>query len=741
MAYPLEARPMISKVKPESSGAESIEPELKTEPLLPSTQVQDLAHLKAALDESTDCIKVLDLNARLLSMNEGGMQTMEIGDFQTCQNLLWPDFWQGEDRLKVEAALERARLGERSSFEGQANTFQGTPRWWEVRVAPIVDEQGAVQHLLAISRDITARKKAQLALQALNATLEAQVEVRVRQSRQDDQVTEAFVAFTEAAGNQTDAQALAEQAVMVLRERFADASVGYYVRSGEAWTAQVWSDDLTPDIVARITAGAGSEHPIIAEVLKTRKAVFVDAPPRAAAAQASAQEGQVRSLIYQAVCSVPMKIGAEVCGLLSVGFRTMQIWRDQDRQLVQAVGSALNLALERADNLRRLTEHSGSMAVRNAELEQERTFLNTVLANLSEGVVACDTQGQLTLFNDASRHFHGLDVSAIPPEEWAEHYDLFEGDGVTPLITERIPLVRAWKGEELHEVEMTIRPKGGESRQFLASGQPMFTASGRPVGAVVTMRDVTVRLAAEQQLAQSNEQLLRINAELLAANEELEAFAYSASHDLRTPVRHVQSFAQLARRALDQESAETAVKHLGFVEQAAGRMSTLIDAMLQLSRSTRQELRPGPVALEPLLRQTIKELELDTVGRQMQWNIADLPTVSGDRVLLGQVLTNLLSNALKFSGTREQTLIEIWATEDSASWSLFVRDNGVGFESKYTERLFGVFQRLHTDREFQGTGVGLATVRRIVLRHGGTVFASGTPDVGATFGFTLPKGH
>ena len=253
------------------------------------------------------------------------------------------------------------------------------------------------------------------------------------------------------------------------------------------------------------------------------------------------------------------------------------------------------------------------------------------------------------------------------------------------------------------------------------------------------MRDVTARNTAEQRLQVTVEQLQRSNAELSAANEELEAFAYSASHDLRTPVRHVQSFSELARRSLSGAPNEGAERYLGYVEQAAQRMSSLIDALLSLSRSSRQELTPAPVDLELLLRRARRDMESELAGREVQWQTSALPVVVGDQALLQQVMNNLLANAVKFSRIRQQAVIEVWSEEDAAAWTVFVRDNGVGFDPRYSERLFGVFQRLHTEREFEGTGVGLATVRRIVLRHGGNVSASSVPGEGATFGFTLPK--
>lgn len=735
-----------------------------------SEAARHLVVLNTIAEESADCIKVLDLGARLLSMNAGGMLTMEIDDFTVCRSLLWPDFWHGEDRVKVETALERARAGQRSVFEGQSSTFKGTPRWWEVRVAPVLGSGGAVEQLLAVSRDITERKRAEQALAELNVSLEAQVAARTHQIESQARAQDAFVTFTEAVGSETDELALTLQAIEVLLLHFPADSAGYYLRSteasgteasggigeacgdenGDVWRMQASSGTFPSGYRPPETLAA--DHPLVAPVLQTGQPVFIG--------DWSATPGRLNTAqTFGAVASVPLLIAGTVRGMLMVGLRHTKSWSERDQALARAVGRGLNLALERADSLGQLGERSRELERLNLDLSRERSFLSTVLENLSEGVVACDELGRLTLFNNATRTFHGLDASPLLPGEWAGHYDLYEGDGVTPMATERVPLYRALQGERLREVEMVIRPRGGQTegaqttgaqvtgaqvtgtqaRQLLASGQPMFTPGGQPLGAVMTMRDVTARNTAKQRLQVTVEQLQRSNAELSAANEELEAFAYSASHDLRTPVRHVQSFSELARRSLSGAPNEGAERYLGYVEQAAQRMSSLIDALLSLSRSSRQELTPAPVDLELLLRRARRDMQSELAGREVQWQTSALPVVVGDQALLQQVMNNLLANAVKFSRIRQQAVIEVWSEEDAAAWTVFVRDNGAGFDPRYRERLFGVFQRLHTEREFEGTGAGLATVRRIVLRHGGNVSASSVPGEGATFGFTLPK--
>jgi signal transduction histidine kinase len=238
------------------------------------------------------------------------------------------------------------------------------------------------------------------------------------------------------------------------------------------------------------------------------------------------------------------------------------------------------------------------------------------------------------------------------------------------------------------------------------------------------------------------EQTARLRAKhdaLVAANEELEAFAYSVSHDLRTPVRHLTSFAHLLRTTLGARLDEKSARYLGVMDQAASRMTTLIDAILDLSRTSQQPLHLRVVDLGAVVTSVRELLEPEAFDRQVTWTIGPLPLVMGDLGLLRQVMENLFSNALKYTAPREEAHVKVWAEESPYDWRIFVRDNGVGFDPNYTHKLFGVFQRLHRQEEFEGNGVGLANVRRVITRHGGLVTAEGVVGQGATFSFTLPK--
>jgi len=228
--------------------------------------------------------------------------------------------------------------------------------------------------------------------------------------------------------------------------------------------------------------------------------------------------------------------------------------------------------------------------------------------------------------------------------------------------------------------------------------------------------------------------------QLEAANKELEAFSYSVSHDLRAPLRHIDGFAGLLLKSDGKVVSERGQGYLTQITKSAKHMGILIDDLLVFARMGRAEMRVGAVGLNELVDEVIRSLQPEIQGRNIAWRRHSLPVVQGDPPMLRQVFVNLIANAIKYSRPRDPAIIEIGCRTDRADeFELFVRDNGVGFEMKYADKLFGVFQRLHRAEDFEGTGIGLANVRRIVIRHGGRTWAESAPGAGATFFFSLPK--
>ncbi|HEY1943725.1 MAG TPA: ATP-binding protein [Roseiarcus sp.] len=252
--------------------------------------------------------------------------------------------------------------------------------------------------------------------------------------------------------------------------------------------------------------------------------------------------------------------------------------------------------------------------------------------------------------------------------------------------------------------------------------------------------EVQRRRLREDEIRKLNQELGRRAAELEASNKELESFAYSVSHDLRAPLRHMVGYSELLQRQASSSLDEKSQRFLRTILDSAKRMGNLIDDLLAFSRIGRVETKKSDVDLAQLVKEVVAEIGQDTKGRDVAWKIGALPVCHGDRSMLRLVVVNLVSNAVKFTRMRTPAVIEIGYVERNKSEvEVFVRDNGAGFDMQYANKLFGVFQRLHLPEQFEGTGIGLATVWRIIHRHGGEVRGEGVVDKGATFTFSLPK--
>ena len=327
--------------------------------------------------------------------------------------------------------------------------------------------------------------------------------------------------------------------------------------------------------------------------------------------------------------------------------------------------------------------------------------------------------------------------------------------GWTPeeAIGKRSPqLLKTVYPKPIEEIRAELLASGrweGEIEKQRSDGSGVTVASrwslrrdenGQPAAILETNNDITEHKRREQEIRTLNMELGKRTTELEATNKELESFAYSVSHDLRAPLRHMSGFTELLQKSAGASLNEKSRRYLGIILDSAKRMGNLIDDLLSFSRISRAESHRALVSLDQLVQEALAEVRQETEGRKVVWKLKTLPDWPCDRSMIRLVLVNLISNAVKFTRTRPQTEIEVGCQEQGPDRVVvFVRDNGVGFEMKYVNKLFGVFQRLHPTEAFEGTGIGLATVQRIVHRHGGQVWAEGQVDHGATFYFSLSR--
>jgi PAS domain S-box-containing protein len=392
----------------------------------------------------------------------------------------------------------------------------------------------------------------------------------------------------------------------------------------------------------------------------------------------------------------------------------------------------------------RLAGQAEELARSREALQAQTLMLKSVLDSKAEGLVAADEQGKFLIWNRAAERIVGFGPADLPVEEWSGHYGNYLPDGVTPVPTDQLPLVRAIRGEVSISEIFLRNPKLAEGTWIEASGSPLKDKDGTVHGGVVAFRDITRRKADEREIQELNDELehrvLERTAQLETANKELEAFSYSVSHDLRAPLRHISGFSKLLMEEFGPSLNPEAQRYVERIQAGTQKMGLLVDELLNLARVGRHALSLQPIGLNSIVAEVVAILQPDTAGRQVRWVIADLPAVECDPVLVKLIFQNLLANALKFTRLRAQAIIEIGRKEEDGQPVLMVRDNGIGFNMKYVDKLFGVFQRLHRAEDFEGTGIGLATVQRIVQKHGGRVWAEGELDKGAAFYFTLGVG-
>jgi PAS domain S-box-containing protein len=417
---------------------------------------------------------------------------------------------------------------------------------------------------------------------------------------------------------------------------------------------------------------------------------------------------------------VPLQTARGVLGIVAIkNYNPKKRITEQDKETFALVATQIALAVER----------------KRAEdaLRESEARWRTLMENTPQLIFTINRSGEILFVN---RTLHGLERGQVLGKSVFPY--IFGGDDARKHEL----LMRVFREREPASFEMSLEGANGQLLWFSCNISPVVD-EGHVDVAIFNATDITDRKTAEYEIQKLNEALeQRVRertSELEAANKELEAFSYSISHDLRAPLRAIDGFGRILWETLGNQVPEETLRYLVVIRENAQQMGRLIDDLLAFSRLGRQAVSTSIVTPGLLIEQVLETLEPEHNGRNIDLDIAELPLCQGDPVLLKQVWMNLLTNALKFTRGKDPARIEIDARESGDETIYFVKDNGAGFDMRYADKLFGVFQRLHRAEEFEGTGVGLAIVQRIIRRHGGRVWAEGEPGKGAAFYFTIPR--
>ena len=369
------------------------------------------------------------------------------------------------------------------------------------------------------------------------------------------------------------------------------------------------------------------------------------------------------------------------------------------------------------------------------ELQEREARYKTLVENIPQKILMKSKDYRWISINENLARDFG-----IRPEEVVGKLDheLFSRELADKYHADDVRILKTGKTEELEEKYIV----DGKETWVNTIKTPVRDSNGEIMGILGIFWDITERKLAEEEIRKLNAELedrVKIRtAQLEASNKELEAFSYSVSHDLRAPLRHISGYVELLTSRFHSALSDKGQHYLDSIADSSHQMGLLIDNLLQFSRTGRAEMRRSDSDMNEIVREAIESVSQDNPDRSIEWTVAKLPSVFCDRAMMRLVWINLLSNAVKFTRTREKALIEIGVKVETKEVIFFIRDNGVGFDMQYAQKLFGVFQRLHPTEEFEGTGIGLANVNRIVMRHGGRTWAEAEPDKGAIFYFSIP---
>ena len=518
-------------------------------------------------------------------------------------------------------------------------------------------------------------------------------------------------------------------------------SAGIYTRNNQAFVTYGRRDERVNALLPGFVAGSAHGYRIDHDgLILFRKIVLKGEPIGTVYIHSDLEEMNARIWQYSGIILVVLFASSSVAFVISSSFQ-----RRITQPIFHLVETAKTISLEQDYSVRAVTHSKDEMGIlvsafnemlANIQQSEEiRDKLVAIVESSDDAIIGKDLDGIITAWNKGAERIFGYAAEEvvgkpitilIPP-------DLLEEE---PHIIERLR-----RGEGIDHFETIRRRKDGRDIHVSLTVSPIKNATGNVIGISKIARDITEKKRAEKEIQTLNEELeqrvIERTAQLESANKELEAFSYSVSHDLRAPLRAIDGFSRILLEDYTQQLHADAQRYLHVVRNNTQRMGLLIDDLLTFARLSRQPLNKKMVVTADLVRQCADELHAEQQGRRVEIAIGDLPACQADPALFKQMWINLLANALKYTRKQEAAVIKVGSQEQAGACVYFVKDNGVGFDMQYADKLFGVFQRLHRAEDYAGTGVGLAIVQRIIHRHGGRVWAEAAVNQGATFYFTL----
>ena len=626
--------------------------------------------LRSVMDSSNDFIFVKDRELRVVLCNRAYAEALGKAAAEICGRL---DIDLGWDRELVAGDPARGIKGweedDLAALRGETVHAAGEPcnvgaetRYFDTVKTPIRGAMGEIAGLVGVSRDITARKQAEAALQ------ESETAFRTLA----DEVPQIVWMCAPDGLN------------VYFNQRWVDfTGLSLADSYGGGWNTPFHADDRQP-------AWNAWNHAI-----ETGETYRIESRLRAA-------DGSYRWFLMR---GVPL--------------------RDAAGQIVKWFGTCTDI-----DDMKRAEE---TLREVNEELRRASAYNRSLVEASPDPLLTTAQDGKITDVNHAAEKATGLTRQALIGTDISDYF--------TDRAKARAAYQRVFKEGATLDCELEIRHRDGFATPVLYNASPYRNEAGELAGVFAAARDVTDRKRVEDEIKELNASLeghvAERTAELLAVNQELAAFNYSVAHDLRAPLRHIDAYSKILLEDCGAGRCGDGRQCVDRIRAGAHRMGRMVDELLELSHISRGELSRKLTGLRSLVADAIEELQPEVRDREIEWRIGELPFVDCDAALIHQVFANLLDNAVKFTRDRKPAVIEVGQAPGDGQKVLFVRDNGVGFSMKYADKLFGVFQRLHRREDFEGTGVGLATVQRIVHKHGGRIWAAAELEKGATFYFTL----